>query len=221
MVGSFELWHGRGLDGRLVGDRTAGPLTLPPDASRERHAQTWTREDAAKAFLVRAVKAAIGGQPGWHPAYQGPLIVPGLLADRFGAASRFREAAPAEDGLTPQPDEVNFDPTDFKARLAARKRQAQAAAQAAADLAQEQVGGVRRVKAMRTGTVMLADLPVYGHTSLVNGQGIPGRIHSCNPAFAVIEAKVSDLDRFRGSPIYWVYDPTYPFHVGLTGVDHK
>lgn len=219
LVGSFELWHGEGLDGRIVAAAQPHAQVSIEDAGLARHAQTWTREDAARAFVARVMKAAIGGQDGWHPCYHGSVIIAGLGVNRFDAASRFREFAPADLPAASAPAEPDFDPNDFKARLAARRRQAAAAAQVASDLKVEREGGIRRVKAFRApAETMLADLPVVGLSA--GGAPVPGRIHSCNPQYAVVEALVADLDRVTG-PLTWVYDPKNPFTVGVTAADHK
>jgi hypothetical protein len=224
-VGSYEQWHGRGLDGRIVTAAAQGAHTTLalPAGLLDRHQQTWTREDAAKAFTARAMKAAIGGQDGWHPCYQGPLVLQGLGVDRFGASSRFREHAPADpNAAPPQPKEVTFDPNDFQARLKARRAQQAAVKQVEADLAIEREGGIRRVKAFRDPTqAMLADLPVVGFSTVgPQHTEIRGHIHSCNPQFAVIEAKVEDLDQFPGG-ILWTFGYPYPFTVGVTAADHR
>ena len=87
----------------------------------------------------------------------------------------------------------------------------------------EQNDGIRRVKAFRDANgAMLADLPVSGWTDGGNPEAprLKGRIHSCNPHFAVIEAAVADLDKASGG-IVWVFDPGFPFAVGVTAADHK
>ena len=220
-VGSFELWHGAGFDGRIVAAAAAGAhaqLSIP-DPTLERSAQTWTREDAVKVFVARTIKAAIGGQDGWHPAYHGSLILHGLGANRFEAASRFREFAPAGEAPVAQPADVSFDPNDFQARLRARRARVAAVAQVQADLRVEHEEGARRVKAFRAPSdTMLADVPVVGLSE--SGPSIPGHVYSCNPAFAVVEVALTDLDRVAG-PLTWVFDPSHPFTVGVTAADHR
>lgn len=223
-MGGFEMWHGAGLDGRIVAAANQGvhtQLSLS-DPGLERHGQTWSREDAAKAFLARTMKAAIGGRDGWHPCYQGFGILTGLGVNRFDAASRFREVAPVVPGPNAAPPAVaepTFDANDFKARLKARRALEAASAQAAADLKVERDDGVRRVKAFRApGDTMLADLPVTGLSE--GSPPVSGRIHSCNPQYAVVEVVLSDLAQVSG-PLTWVFDPKHPFTVGVTAADHK
>ena len=219
-IGSFELWSGPGLSGLIVAAAASGAHAQlnVPDPGLERSTQTWTREDAARTFAARTVRAAIGGQDGWHPAYQGSLILQGL-ANRFEAASRFREYAPAGEAPVAQPADVSFDPNDFQARLRARRAQVAAAAQVQADLRVEREEGARRVKAFRAPSdTMLADVPVVGLSE--SGAPIPGRVHSCNPAFAVVEVALPDLDRVTG-PLTWVFDSSHPFTVGVTAADHR
>lgn len=223
-IGSFELWHGSGLDGRIVAAANQGAHTQLSlsDPGLERHGQTWTREDAAKAFVARSMKAAIGGQDGWHPCYQGVAILQGLGVNRFEAASRFREFAPVVPAPGAAPAAVpapTFDPNDFQAQLKARRARQAASAQAEADLKVEREGGIRRVKAFRSpGDTMLADLPVTGLSE--GSPPISGRIHSCNPQYAVVEVPLSDLAPVSG-PLTWVFDPKHPFTVGVTAADHK
>lgn len=224
MVGTYELWSGIHTppDGRIVACGKAAGSEIGPisDSGLTRTQQTWTREDAVRTFLARTMRATIGGQDGWHPCYQGPVVLDGLT-DRFGASSRFRAVAPAAPvgAAAPAPVPSAFDPSDFKARLAARRNAQAAAAQAQADLRVEAEDGRRRVKAFRAqdDRVMLADLPVAGLTE--TGDPISGRIHSCNPQYAVVEVALDELARVTG-PITWVYDPHHPLTVGLTAADH-
>lgn len=222
-VGSFEVWSGAGLDGRIVQAAALEDVLTIEMPTLERDKATFTRSDAVQKHLARVIKAAIGGREGWHPIYHSGVVVTQLGVDRFSGPSRFRADAPL-DSTSELPQAVGFDPNDIKAIMAQRRAKEAARLQAEADAQIEIERGTRRVRAFRLPasiadpSTMLADVDVVGLTD--TGPMIPGWVHSANPKFCVVEAKLDDLRAAQGA-ITWVYDINHPFAVGVTAADQK